>query len=401
MRRPLLPGFLPAVLTLLLAGCAARFESFPFVTAAGDRVEIRQSPGRSREQEAVFAPTSAHLTSPVYSLRTSVEITAPRQAFVLSYGSSLPDCKLTVLSDRKTSLRSVQLPPSGGSALRFLVPLGHGEKIWGYQLSAMSPAAAGQVLHLIGAGTGPFVHGFTVTPDGLSVDGSVELAEIGPDGAKARITRAALREMAQGIWEIRIGISADHDQQDRHSTIRFSSGVGSKAVFSVDETAGIGSLSFARGSVGFLPRDVSAELPVTSFDISLLPADRPIPADPGMILWWDRATWRRPDFEVYFWDRFPNVLIFDTATYAVQDDMFKRLAFFVEKTGYRGTIEDPAALQGRHGYNAHDYRAEDLARFFTEAARQGLSLTSGEAEVEQILEASDLIRRTPGGFAPG
>ena len=98
---------------------------------------------------------------------------------------------------------------------------------------------------------------------------------------------------------------------------------------------------------------------------------------------------------------FPAVLIFDTASYDVQDGLFKRLAYFVEKAGYRGEIEDPAALAGKHGYNAHDYRAEDLARFFSEAARQGDALTPGEAELEQILLSNDLIRKTAAGFSPG
>jgi len=136
-------------------------------------------------------------------------------------------------------------------------------------------------------------------------------------------------------------------------------------------------------------------------DISFVPADRPIPADPGMIVTWDRSAWRRPDFELFSWDRFPHVLIFDTASYDVQDDLFKRLAFFVEKAGYRDTIEDPGALAGRHGYNAHDYRAEDLARFFAEAANRGLALTPGESDLELILEANDLIRKTSTGFVPG
>jgi len=73
----------------------------------------------------------------------------------------------------------------------------------------------------------------------------------------------------------------------------------------------------------------------------------------------------------------------------------------VEKSGYRGTIEDPGSLAGKHGYNAHDYRAEDLATFFSEAGRHGTALTPGEADLEQALESNDVIRRTAAGFAPG
>ncbi|HTP57852.1 MAG TPA: hypothetical protein VMM82_02980, partial [Spirochaetia bacterium] len=245
------------------------------------------------------------------------------------------------------------------------------------------------------------VHGFELTGEGLSVDGSVEVMAVGPDGVSARITAATQKEMAQGIWAIRLGLTPGWQQRDAQGSIRFASADGPEALFSVDQAAGLASVVFARGSMPFLPHEVFSRLPVEKLDISFAAADRPIPADPGMILSWDRAAWRRTSFEVFSWDRYPGVLIFDTATYDVQDDLFKRLAYFVEKAGYRGEIEDPSALAGRHGYNAHDYRAEDLARFFTEAAQRGLALTPGEKELENILEANDVIRQTSSGFGPG
>ena len=222
-----------------------------------------------------------------------------------------------------------------------------------------------------------------------------------PPGVAARITEAVRSEMARGIWDVRIDIAPEAGLPDGTNVIRFTGSDGNGALFAVDPAAGLSSLTFARGSMGFLPRGVSTRLFATKLDITFLSPQRPIPADPGMILTWDRGTWRRPDFELYAWDRFPRVLIFDTATYDVQDGLFNRLAFFVEKAGYRDTIEDPSALEGKHGYNAHDYRAEDLARFFTAAAQKGISLTPGETELEQILEENDLIRRTATGFAPG
>ena len=401
MRRSVLLGVLPVVVSLALAGCTTRFQSFPFLTAAGDKVEIRQSPGRSGDQEAVFAPVSASLSSPLYTLRRVVTVNGSPQAFALSYESSLSDGKLSIFSDKNTVLRSIVLPASPGAPIRFLVPLSEGDRIWGYQLSARGPAGSDQSLHLLGAGTAPAVHGFQLSAEGLSVDGSVEVRSVGQDGVSARITSATQKEMAQGIWAVRLELAPGWGERERQGSIRFASAEGTERFFSVDPAAAPTDIVFARGSMGFLPQEVVSRLPVEKLDISFVPADRPIPADPGMILSWDRAAWRRPDFEVFSWDRFPGVLIFDTATYDVQDDLFKRLAYFVEKAGYRGEIEDPSALAGRHGYNAHDYRAEDLARFFAEAARLGRALTPGEQELEKILEANDLIRRSSSGFAPG
>ena len=100
---------------------------------------------------------------------------------------------------------------------------------------------------------------------------------------------------------------------------------------------------------------------------------------------------------MFSWDRFPNVLILDTASYAVQDDMFNRLAFFVEKAGHAGAIETPAALSGIRGYNAHDYRADDLARFFTTAEKQAVRLTPGEEALARCSwRTPSSARRMPG-----
>ena len=160
-------------------------------------------------------------------------------------------------------------------------------------------------------------------------------------------------------------------------------------------------LDFCRGSIGFLPRDISAALPVRALEISDLPSADPIPADPGMMLAWDRSAWRMKGVELFSWDRFPGVLIFDTASYAVQDRFFKRLAFFVEKAGFTGTIPDERALESRHGYNAHDYRADDLARFFSTAERRGIALTPEENDLAAILVDTGMIRRGNSVYSPG
>ncbi len=133
-----------------------------------------------------------------------------------------------------------------------------------------------------------------------------------------------------------------------------------------------------------------------------VPVEAPIPADPGQVLTWDQSSWRNPDFELFSWSRFPRVLILDMASYEIQDAFFKRLAFFVEKAGHAGKLESLSALAGLHGYNAHDYRAEDLARFFDAASREdppGLSVE--ESALETILAENGVIKKTAAGFAAG
>jgi hypothetical protein len=126
----------------------------------------------------------------------------------------------------------------------------------------------------------------------------------------------------------------------------------------------------------------------------------PLPADPGLIPDYPLEAWRNPRYELFRWDRFPSVLIFDTADYGVQDKLFKRLAFFVEKAGFRGRLAPDAEIAALRGWNAHDYRAEDLARFFEAARIEDFPLSPEERELEGILLASGIIR-LDGGFTPG
>jgi hypothetical protein len=389
-------GLLAAV-ALLVLGCSGKFESFRFQTAEGALVDIRESPPRPLNQELHFQPTPARPGTPVYSLATPVVTPAENLSFQLAYTSSIRKGTLRIFSSRDTVLKSVPLPPSSGTLLRYLVPLAKGDRIWGYQVDG-SPAASGQeALDLAGAGTAPFIHGFAIRSDGLTVDGSVAVLAASPGAVSARISEATREQMNQGMWVISLGLDPD----SAGGRVSYSSAEGKTVVFDISPTAGLSRLVFARGSVEFLPRDIAFEGSLQRLSISQLRADAPIPADPGAILSWDRASWRRPDFEEFSWDRFPSVLIIDAASYEVQDDLFNRLAFFVEKAGHAGTIESTAALRGIRGYNAHDYKADDLARFFTIAAKQGMRLTPGEEELGRLLLQNGILKQTNDGYGAG
>jgi hypothetical protein len=132
---------------------------------------------------------------------------------------------------------------------------------------------------------------------------------------------------------------------------------------------------------------------IISFSVSYASLSTPtfILADPGMILDWPLERWRDRRYEVFAWDRFPSLLIFDTANYEVQNKMFKRLAFFVEKAGFRGRLVHDAEIAELHGWNAHDYRAEDLAHFFQKARETNFPLLAEERELENLLRLAGII----------
>jgi hypothetical protein len=394
---PRAAGTLLALAVLLFAGCSGRFESFPFQAPGGGVVEIRQSPRRPRAEETRFQPAPGRLSSPLYTLAGTQVVPGAGQAFGLSYTGGFPDCRLTIFSSKNTPLKEVGLPPSSGTRLRYLVPLGRGDKVWGFQLSAPAAVPEGSSLVLAGAGITPFVHGFAVEQDGLAVDGSVAVLSASHGAVDAQVTAPTREQMAAGIWAVGIRMQPGA----AGGAVTLVSAEGKSVTFDVSPSHAPDLITFARGSVGFVPREVKVAGLVAGLEIGQLPADAPLPADPGQILTWDRAAWRQPDYELFSWDRFPRVLIFDTATYEVQDALFNRLAFFVEKSGHTGKIESPAALAGIHGYNAHDYRAEDLSRFYTTAVEKGIPLSAEEEKLAALLVANGVMQKTSTGYAPG
>ncbi|MDR0409910.1 MAG: hypothetical protein LBH18_05890, partial [Spirochaetaceae bacterium] len=111
----------------------------------------------------------------------------------------------------------------------------------------------------------------------------------------------------------------------------------------------------------------------------------PVIADTGFILKYPQDKWRNESYEIFFWESFPNILIFDTASYAVQDKLFKRLAFFAEKKGFKGRLARDEEIADLHGWNAHDYNAETLARFFDMAEKDAFPLLDEEIALREIL----------------
>lgn len=119
----------------------------------------------------------------------------------------------------------------------------------------------------------------------------------------------------------------------------------------------------------------------------------PIAADPGLILSWNQQHWRTPDYELFAWDRFPFILFFDFRNYEVQDRFLKRLAFFTEKQGFKGKLAQDSEINDLHGYNAHDYRSESLADFYSLAAQSQFPLNSEEQLLCKILVKNNIIQQ--------
>ncbi|MDR0539799.1 MAG: hypothetical protein LBG74_04760 [Spirochaetaceae bacterium] len=123
----------------------------------------------------------------------------------------------------------------------------------------------------------------------------------------------------------------------------------------------------------------------------------PRTADPYFVLTFPQVSWRDERYEVFRWESFPSILIFDTASYEIQDRIFKRLAFFAEKKGYRGKLTSDAELASMHGWNAHDYNTQTLTAFYNLAGQLHFPITREEQELREILLANGIIRQLADG----
>ncbi len=133
---------------------------------------------------------------------------------------------------------------------------------------------------------------------------------------------------------------------------------------------------------------------------SALLAD-PAPADLRQVIDAEPPAGTMPAVEVYRWERFPDVLIVDSASFAVQDRLFTRLAYYLEKRGFRGRLLSNAVLVGRHGWNAHDYDGAGLSDFFSAAAARSFPLNPEEIALRELALRQAIIVPSREGYGPG
>jgi len=187
--------------------------------------------------------------------------------------------------------------------------------------------------------------------------------------------------------------------------IRISDGRSAKSMKMIPRL-GTHSVYLYPDLLGFWPDDMEIDVPPGTEIISLSllnqsSAEDPIPADIGTMLTYSPEYWRMENFEVFRWNLAPEVFVFVTRDYLGQARLFKRLAFFVEKPGFSGELHRNQAIAHLHGWNAHDYRAEDLARFFQKALEEKFELNPEEEILYRFLITNGVLRMNDGTILPG
>jgi len=417
-----LSSLLALGLYLSLASCSrAEVSSFPWKDTEGKALAFTRDDGEAKEREAILdtaAPAAVFSLKRAQAggsglwieieartglpLRLRFEILGLPETSPGGSGTSKAPAVLLVeelgLPDRLTKIYLE--PPSGSlvGALRL-------------SLLVQSPDSS---LRLLGLGFGPAFRGFekegeeVILSPGFALvrQGSELVAKLrdpfgssafrlpGDEGTKETAKQPALR----------LAWSAAPD------TAALELGAGDRRLARILRRNEAGAMVFPLSFFPSRPAELTLTLPsaveLLGFSTTLIPAEAARSLDLGVILALPLGSSPSglpglPDCDVYRWDLRAEVLVFDFADYAAQDRALKRLAFFVEKAGYKGSLAPDSEIAALHGWNAHDYRAADLASFFNAARTSSFRL--GEAELglrELLLRAGTLVAEGQ-GYAAG
>jgi len=412
------------LVTFTFASCARHVESFSLSLPHGD-VSLTEDHPIPSEEEGRFLPGDGF--TPLYSLRNARQVPGTGEIWSFRIEDLDRTVSIEVYDDESIILAARSIAPPAGFA---------GTIDAGLFIPAGGIAAS---FRLMGTGSepGPRLRGVEVrspvvtgggaseSANGLKIDPGVDVAawSLGDDHGmrwQAGLTRR----------DGPVDVEYRYDPPDVSDGTGSSGDAGSATLVPVPPAvslkvgerllrlaarpgrnhvvvypAGNGTTDAAGGT---LPVTVISD--VSGFRITgvsggtaahAIPDLLPIPADLGTILDYPTSSWREPDHELFAWTLYPSVLIMDTRSYEVQARYFKRLAFFVEKEGFRGTLLSNSRLEGRHGYNAHNYDAASLAEFFNAASQTGFELNPEEGKLRDILIHSGVIAVRGDDLVPG
>lgn len=438
---------------LALAACSREVEDFAF-NAPDGRQGLRSSASLpkgsqggllSNRKNQTGTPPAGRSETALFTLTDPLRV-GPSDVFALTYRGQGGPFQLHLLerdvaSDAKREV-SVMLPSiealpgsagSPGSRVTYLVPFKAERRIEGFRVSA---EGFDSQFRIVGAGVREDYPGVEFQTEGVLIrDGVSTIGAVSADGSNRRLT-VGFGALVDGLGadQAKIEILYRWTGQEASSAVPSATGPSGEESGRVVITAsnrndvvryrvrtrpGEHRLYLYTASCGFTPRQLRFEYSDPSFEIRAIQVRRfaaapaeaaagrggggeaPIPADFGTIISYRAQWWRQKGYEIFSWSLIPSVLVIDFRSLEVQSRFMTRLAFFVEKLGYVGRLWSNEALAGRHGWNAHDYRPEDLARFYTVALQEGFTLNPEEIALRTILLSSGLIVEQREAYRPG
>jgi hypothetical protein len=398
------------VLTLVLGACAApmpRVTGFAWMDAGGEGLAFRQAAGWEAGMEGRFGPGRLENS---YTLEKAHRVEAASIEISVAADPAGP-------AGRELSIR-ISLRPIGkgfepiasagfplrSAMSRFVLSLPAGTEL-GSLSARVEGAPAGEADGSIYAqiagiretsdfrgfsakGEGPRVSsGFSFVSRGgeslLSIDAPFERSSglVLEYGTAPEGSRIVLSGRAAGGGEATLALAT----RPRGSRIVLGPEAFPAGLVSLEARAQSGVAMEAFYAEGLDAREYELA------DLGRVLRSSPILAGPGA----------RSGYDLYRWDILPSVLVLDFADYSIQDRYLKRLAFFVEKAGYRGSLQRDEVIGPLHGWNAHDYRPEDLAAFFSAARAKGFPLNAEEESLGRLLLERGILVERGGKLEPG
>jgi hypothetical protein len=378
------------------------------VSFAGYGVDISliEKPGIRSVHEGRMIFLDEIYSTPLYSLKNPWVVSENTDSFYIQYRS-----------DRETNLelylgeeikKSFILPAAEG-LIRYQIELMKGDLISGFKIIAVNSENDDNNFKLSGVGIEKSNSGYSVINEGESLVTVISQGFEKPNNYTYLFEHLSARadsKFAQAKISIKYAYSGDGE--DNQELVFFSENI--RKSFGLNLRYGGAEVHFYSNSLGFIPTGFTVNYSDPDFKIekvgissfsSMVPMDYlPVAADIGTMLKYKKEAWRRSDWEIFSWNLFPDILVLDYRDYAIQAASLKRLSFFVEKEGFTGKLLNNKILSGLHGWNAHDYRAEDLAAFFTSVKKENFNLNPEENELRSILLSNNIISENDSGYDP-
>ncbi len=240
----------------------------------------------------------------------------------------------------------------------------------------------------------PAFRGFEEGSDGYRISDGISMEN---NGLKTRLVTIQNPFAPTGAPESPILVLRYNNRSETDIIIEAGTRVLAKPM-SVTKEIRIPAAAFAKAQdLAKLQIKVPEEVGLVSAFIESANTEQAHLADPGTLLLGD-GPGQGQDYSWYRWDLLPSVIMFDFKSYDIQDAYLKRLAFFVEKKGFVGKLASNQEIAPLHGWNAHDYKAEDLARFFALAEKELFALNPEELKLRDFLIKQGLISKRAGGY---
>lgn len=408
------------MLILSLAGCGdrqvQRIDVMTDLPVAQESFRLKEKPGVAPAEEGRLILTEAGLQSPQYSFHYGKEFPAPSTGLALrvEYRAAI-DLQMGLEFDTADPL-TAELPGSAGKPAVVVIPLGpvlpQAFRIQPAEdlTLADSPRARQRTAGLFQLEALSLEQLSPPLEIALSPRESASPGESALYQYRYRIDYRYRRELLQAAASGTADEGSAAEGPDEVVPLRIRSG-GNSAAYRLFAKEGKHSIYFYSRDLDFQPAAITVETGLPGFEITRVSyqpvpmfaedSPAPIPADMGTILHYERQAWRRSDWELFSWNLFPSILVFDFRDYDLQAAFLKRLAFFVEKKWSIGELLSNSVLEPLHGWNAHDYRAQDLAAFFQKAQAENFPLNPEEELLRRILLEQGIIRRVDGDFLPG